>query len=87
MSIDRSIAQHYAHGDLERAILDALIARARTRPLTIEDLAPADSSIWRPGRDGGVLREARPETGMHVLDIGSGLGGPARFAAQALGCR
>jgi hypothetical protein len=43
MSIDRSIAQHYAHGDLERAILDALIAMGKDPDrLAIEDLAPVD---------------------------------------------
>ena len=89
MSIDRSIAQHYAHGDLERAILDALIAMGKDPDrLTIEDLAPVDEfHIGGRAATAEFFEKLGLKSGMHVLDIGSGLGGPARFAAQALGCQ
>ena len=89
MSIDRSIAQHYAHGDLERAILDALIAMGKDPDrLAIEDLAPVDEfHIGGRAATAEFFEKLGLKSGMHVLDIGSGLGGPARFAAQALGCQ
>jgi SAM-dependent methyltransferase len=89
MSIDRSIAQHYAHGDLERAILDALIDMGKDPGhLTIEDLAPVDEfHIGGRAATAEFFEKLGLQSGMLVLDIGSGLGGPARFAAQAYGCR
>jgi SAM-dependent methyltransferase len=89
MSIDRSIAQHYAHGDLERAILDALIAMGKDPDrLAIEDLAPVDEfHIGGRAATAEFFEKLGLKAGMHVLDIGSGLGGPARFAARALGCQ
>ena len=89
MSIDRSIAQHYAHGDLERAILDALVAMGKDPDrLTIEDLAPVDEfHVGGRAATAEFFEKLGLKSGMHVLDIGSGLGGPARFAAQAYGCQ
>ena len=89
MSIDRSIAQHYAHGDLERAILDALVAMGKDPDrLTIEDLAPVDEfHVGGRAATAEFFEKLGLTSGMHVLDIGSGLGGPARFAAQAHGCQ
>jgi SAM-dependent methyltransferase len=89
MSIDRSIAQHYAHGDLERAILDALVAMGKDPDrLTIEDLAPVDEfHVGGRAATAEFFEKLGLKSGMHVLDIGSGLGGPARFAAQTLGCQ
>ena len=88
MTIERSIAQHYAHGDLERAILDALVAMGKNpEQLTIEDLAPVDE-FHIGGRKATTEFTAKLGLGpdMRVLDVGSGLGGPARFAAHAHGC-
>lgn len=89
MSIDRSIAQHYAHGDLERAILDALVAMGKDPGrLTIEDLAPVDEfHVGGRVATAEFFEKLGLKSGTHVLDIGSGLGGPARFAAQAYGCQ
>jgi SAM-dependent methyltransferase len=88
MTIERSIAQHYAHGDLERAILDALVAMGKNpEQLTIEDLAPVDE-FHIGGRKATTEFMAKLGLGpdMRVLDVGSGLGGPARFAAHSHGC-
>jgi SAM-dependent methyltransferase len=88
MTIERSIAQHYAHGDLERAIVDALVAMGKNpEQLTIEDLAPVDE-FHIGGRKATTEFMAKLGLGpdMRVLDVGSGLGGPARFAAHSHGC-
>jgi SAM-dependent methyltransferase len=88
MTIERSIAQHYAHGDLERVIVDALLAMGKNPDqLTIEDLAPVDE-FHIGGRKATAEFMAKLGLGpeMRVLDVGSGLGGPARFAAHSYGC-
>ena len=88
MTIERSIAQHYAHGDLERAIVGALVAMGKNpEQLTIEDLAPVDE-FHIGGRKATTEFMTKLGLGpeMRVLDVGSGLGGPARFVAHAHGC-
>jgi SAM-dependent methyltransferase len=88
MTIERSIAQHYAHGDLERVIVDALVAMGKNpEQLTIEDLSPVDEFHIGGRKATAEFMEKlglRPE--MRVLDVGSGLGGPARFVANTYGC-
>jgi ubiquinone/menaquinone biosynthesis C-methylase UbiE len=88
MSTEQTVAQHYTHGALERAVLDALRAAGKD-PDRLEpgDLAPVDE-FHIGGRQAtvdfaGQLGVAR---GMHLLDIGSGLGGASRYFAHALGC-
>ena len=89
MSDTRAIASHYTSGDL----LARLEARLRedgfdpARP-TAEALAPYDHFHGR-GLEAtedmaGMLQVAETD---HVLDIGSGLGGPARYVATRFGCR
>ena len=88
MTVDRSITQHYAHGDLENSILEALAVMGKNlEKLTIEDLAPVDEfHIGGRRATAEFLGQLDLKAGMRVLDVGSGLGGPARFAAQAYGC-
>lgn len=88
MTIDRSIAQHYAHGDLERAILEALAAMGKNPDqLTTEDLAPVDEfHIGGRRATAEFMEKLGLNADMRVLDVGSGLGGPARFVAQTYGC-
>ncbi len=70
------------HNDLAEAGYD------RKAPLTVEALSPFDQLHYY-GTDS--VDEAIAFCGIgpdsHVLDIGSGLGGPARYAAQQSGCR
>lgn len=87
--LENKVARHYARGDLERAILDALVAAGKDpEHLTPGDLAPVDE-FHTGGRqatiDLAVQMEVAP--GMHLLDIGCGLGGASRFFAEQYGCR
>lgn len=88
MGTEQTVAQHYTHGALERAVLDALRATGKD-PDRLEpgDLAPVDE-FHIGGRQAtvdfaGELGVARD---MHLLDIGSGLGGASRYFAHVLGC-
>lgn len=86
---DRDVASHYSKGTL----LSRLKAALRDdgvdpdRP-TIEALAPYDQFHSRgleATLEMATLIGARPDD--HILDIGSGLGGPARYLAKRFGCR
>ena len=56
--------------------------------LTIEDLAPIDEFHSRRRLATTELAKLlAPKPDAHVVDIGSGLGGPARYIASTYGCR
>ena len=83
------VAAHYASaGGLSEAIAQRLRELGRD-PGRLEpsELAPVDEFHIR-GRDATLELAAsmRLTPGSHVLDLGSGLGGPARTLAQAFGC-
>ena len=86
--LDRSVDDHYGGGDLAAKILEALHAAGKDRDaLTIEDLAPIDQLHARGKRATLELaRLAGITPGMRVLDVGGGLGGPARTLASEYGC-
>lgn len=87
--IGRAVSAHYTTVDLGAAILAAIRERGGDpeRP-TFEDLAPFDHF-----HNGGhpatlaLLRLADPPRGARVLDVGGGIGGPARTLAHDLGCQ
>src|SRR5437660_335025 len=80
---------YWGRDRLEEKILDALAAAGKNvDSLTIDDLAPADQ--FHGGGKGATERLARLaalKPGTRVLDVGGGLGGPARTLAGQFGCR
>jgi ubiquinone/menaquinone biosynthesis C-methylase UbiE len=88
MSADRSVGEHYGRGDLAARILEALRAAGKDPDdLTTEDLAPVDQFHIR-GREATLelAHRARITSGTRAVDVGGGLGGPARTLASEFGC-
>jgi ubiquinone/menaquinone biosynthesis C-methylase UbiE len=87
--VTHDVANHYGGGgDLSRVIADSL-RKAGKDPdrLTTADLATVDEFHIR-GRKATLelARALNLDASSRVLDIGSGLGGPARTLAEAFGC-
>jgi ubiquinone/menaquinone biosynthesis C-methylase UbiE len=88
MSIAKRVAEHYTRSDLAATILGALRAAGKdVERLSLEDLAPVDEFHVR-GRPAtaelaGALGLA---SGLRVLDVGSGVGGPSRYIAATYDC-
>lgn len=89
MTTPQTIADHWAKGDVYGLIVSAL--RETGKPLdglTIEDLAPVDHFHARGFPATVELADRLPiEPEQHILDIGCGLGGPARYIARRFQCR
>jgi sarcosine/dimethylglycine N-methyltransferase len=83
-----TINQHYGQMELGAKILTALRAAGKDLDaLTRDDLVSFDEQ-HDGGREGTreLARLAGLRAGMHVLGIGSGLGGPARTLTAEYGC-
>jgi SAM-dependent methyltransferase len=88
MSEATSVADHWADDDVYELIVAALERASKSlRSLTVQDLAPVDHFHAR-GLPATVELADRlaVEPGDHVLDIGCGVGGPARYLAQRFAC-
>src|SRR5258708_21744896 len=88
MTTASSVEQHYASAGIAGRILAALrAANGADSPVTVDTLAPADHFH---GRGVVATRELvellQPRSGERLLDIGSGLGGPARWIAAKFDC-
>lgn len=95
MDTEQQVARHYGArsgaGDaaLETRIIEALIKSGKdVGKLTAADLSGADEFHlgWR-AQTVELARELGLAPSLRVLDIGSGIGGPARYFAEAHGCR
>jgi SAM-dependent methyltransferase len=89
MSGATPIAEHWGTGDVYALIISALEASSKSLDsLTIEDLSPIDHFHARGFPATVELGDHLPvEKGDHILDIGCGLGGPARYFAHRFDCR
>jgi ubiquinone/menaquinone biosynthesis C-methylase UbiE len=83
------IDRHYGRGGLLERLLAALREAGKdVERLTIDDLAAVDEFHSR--RRAATVELAQllaPAPGDRVIDIGAGLGGPARYLAATCGCR
>jgi ubiquinone/menaquinone biosynthesis C-methylase UbiE len=87
-SYEEAVISHYTTGGLGDKILASLRAAGKNPDaLRVEDLAPLDQF-----HSGGLaatrelLRRSGVKQGMRVLDVGGGIGGPARLLAHTTGC-
>lgn len=88
MDTNRQVTEHYTRDMLEQTMLDALRSAGKNvDQLTIEDLEPFDN-LHLGGRASidELAQFMAVRAGMHLLDVGSGVGGPARYFA-ARGCQ
>src|SRR5688500_8324114 len=86
---DHAANQYWGRDGLGQASLDALAASGKDLDaLTVDDTAPLDQ--FHGGGKAATERLARLADfapGTHVLDVGGGLGGPARTLVAQFGCR
>ena len=89
MTIEQDVSRHYTHGNLQQAVLNGLKALGRApEEVRPEDLAAIDEFHMGGTQATTELADRLDlEQGMTLLDIGSGLGGPARFFARRYGCQ
>ncbi len=88
--IETTVAEHYTRvDDVEQAILDALAAAGvASETLHVDDLANVDE-FHLGGRRATLelLAELDLDESSTVLDVGCGIGGPARTIASHVGCQ
>ena len=83
-----SISQHYGTAGLSQRIVSALKKAGKSLDsLTVEDLAPLDQFHTRGlAATRELVSFAGVKEGSRILDVGSGLGGPARLIASQMKC-
>lgn len=89
---DNSIQDHYAGDDTGSAMASRILAAVRAvsgrdAAITPETLAPLDHFNARGlAATQELVALLEPQAGESLLDIGSGIGGPARWIAMQYGC-
>ncbi|MGH7044654.1 MAG: class I SAM-dependent methyltransferase [Acetobacteraceae bacterium] len=88
MSLPDTVIRHYARDDIAAQVLAALRAEAGAEvAITPDTLAPLDQFHGRGvTATAALLGLLDPQPGELLLDIGSGIGGPARWIAARSGC-
>ncbi len=89
MSDPSHVTRHYeSHGIAERVLAALRAASGADVAITPDTLAPLDHFHGRGlGATKELVKLLAPLAGEHILDIGCGLGGPARWIAWHYGCR
>lgn len=89
MSIDDKVMRHYGRDRLEEQIVEAVRAAGKDPDrLIASDLSPVDEFHlgWHE-QTLAFAKELSFGPGMLILDVGCGIGGPARSFAEFSGCR
>ena len=83
MSYEKQVSDHYLHGSLIDSIKAALPAIGKTtETVTIKDLAPVDEfHVGGRAATDHLLNQLSITKESHLLDVGCGLGGAARYVA------
>jgi SAM-dependent methyltransferase len=89
MAVENDVAGHYGSSGIAERILAALKAvNGAEAPVTVEALSVLDHFHGRGIVATKELIELlKPQPGEHILDIGSGIGGPSRWFAAKCGVR
>ncbi len=84
MPAEHDISAHYTHGDLTSAIRRGIESLGKTiNSVTIDDLAAVDEfHVGGRAASEHFLDQLDLTAEKHVLDVGCGLGGAARFVAS-----
>ena len=83
-----NIADHWGQGDVYGRIIDAMRAAGISPDtVTVEQLTPVNHLHARGFPATVELADKLPiREGQHLVDIGCGIGGPARYIARRFGC-
>jgi SAM-dependent methyltransferase len=89
MSTAKSIAEHWGTRDFYALITSELSKLGKPLDnVTVQDLSPVDHFHARGFPATQELADRLPiQPGQHILDIGCGLGGPARYIAKRFQCK
>lgn len=87
--IDGNIARHYTHGTLSDVITAGLEKMQDGSDVSAIDLLAGVDEFHMGGRPAtkALADHLALDPSHHVLDIGCGLGGTARYLASSFGCR
>jgi SAM-dependent methyltransferase len=86
--VEEEVARHYGTAGIAARVLRALReVQGPDAPVTVDTLAPLDQFHGRgPLATRELARLVQPQAGERLLDIGSGIGGPARWIAAKFDC-
>jgi ubiquinone/menaquinone biosynthesis C-methylase UbiE len=89
VSTEAKVAGHYGRGRLEELILSAVEREGKDpEKITAGDLAAVDEfHLGGLEATQELARQMELRAGLRLLDVGSGIGGPARYFAAEHGCR
>jgi SAM-dependent methyltransferase len=89
MATEQGVSAHYSRGELRERLFASLAEDGvDPRRPTLEALAPYDQFHGRGLEATVEIADALSiRAADHILDVGSGIGGPARYFADRFGCR